>query len=254
MTNQELRITRNVWAIAFLAGTVAWPALAQEDGARRALGIPNLPWYDPQDDQLRRVDVPTTREVDSHRLSDWEPWTWNWSWTSNSRGLSTNIITPLGWIAIAVLLVLIVVCLAWAFGATPWQSSDPAARSFEVGGSEIDRIEQLPFQVRAPVGDLLSEARRCYEEGRFREAIVYLFSYQLVHLDRKQLIQLAKGKTNRQYLRELRGVSGVAALLRRTMLAFEDVFFGHHEIDRACFEACWRDLDEFHQVVATHVS
>ena len=51
--------------------------------------------------------------------------------------------------------------------------------------------------------DLLAEARRHYQAGNYGAAIVYLFSFQLVQLDRRQIIQLAKGKTNRQYLREV---------------------------------------------------
>ena len=44
---------------------------------------------------------------------------------------------------------------------------------------------------------------RLYEKrGNFNQAIIYYYSYQLVTLDRRQVIRLAKGKTNRQYLRE----------------------------------------------------
>jgi hypothetical protein len=31
------------------------------------------------------------------------------------------------------------------------------------------------------------------------------------------------------------------------MVAFEEVFFGHYPLDRAGFERCWEQLDEFHQ-------
>jgi hypothetical protein len=31
------------------------------------------------------------------------------------------------------------------------------------------------------------------------------------------------------------------------MVAFEDVFFGHHPLDRSRFEACWQEVDEFHR-------
>ena len=51
--------------------------------------------------------------------------------------------------------------------------------------------------------DLLAEARRHYQAGNYGAAIVYLFSFQLVQLDQRQIIRLAKGKTNRQYLREV---------------------------------------------------
>ena len=67
----------------------------------------------------------------------------------------------------------------------------------------VDRVEALPFRVPRQATDLLSEARRQYEKGNYNEAIVYLFSHQLVELDRQHLIHLARGKTNRQLVREL---------------------------------------------------
>ncbi|MFO7906997.1 MAG: DUF4129 domain-containing protein, partial [Pirellulaceae bacterium] len=68
-----------------------------------------------------------------------------------------------------------------------------------------------------------------------------------VELDKHHLIQLNKGKTNREYLGELRRRPEFAALLGPTMRAFEDVFFGHHEISRERFQACWDDLDRLHR-------
>ena len=47
---------------------------------------------------------------------------------------------------------------------------------------EAEQIENLPFPVERPKTDLLGEARRNYELGNYGEAIMYLFSYQLVHL------------------------------------------------------------------------
>ena len=93
--------------------------------------------------------------------------------------------------------------------------------------------------------NLLEEARRHYRDGDYGEAIIYLFSYQLVQLDKHQLIRLAKGKTNRQYVRELGPRVELGYLLTTTMQAFEDVFFGNHSIDRVRFESCWLRLEEF---------
>jgi hypothetical protein len=114
---------------------------------------------------------------------------------------------------------------------------------------EADSIQQLPFQVKPPHADLLSEARRYYQLQDYRQAIVYLFSYQLVQLDRHQHIRLAKGKTNRQYLHELCAVPSLRQLLSDTMLVFEDVFFGHYDLDRERFEVCWDRLPTFDQLV-----
>jgi hypothetical protein len=111
---------------------------------------------------------------------------------------------------------------------------------------DVDRVDALPFQLKRPRGDLLAEAQRLYDEGRYAEAMIYLYSYQLVQLDKSQVIRLTRGKTNRQYLREVRRSSKLFELMQRSMVTFEDVFFGDHELDRSGFELCWTQLDEFH--------
>jgi hypothetical protein len=99
------------------------------------------------------------------------------------------------------------------------------------------------------VDDLLAEARRAYEQGNFGEAIIYLFSHQLLQMDRRHLIRLTKGKTNRQYLREIGPRRTLRQLFEQTMVAFEDVFFGAHVLGRDRFEACWSQLNRFDQLV-----
>ena len=34
-------------------------------------------------------------------------------------------------------------------------------------------------------------------------------------------------------------------ILENAMIAFEDVFFGHHTLERERFEACWRQVGAF---------
>ncbi len=63
-------------------------------------------------------------------------------------------------------------------------------------------------------------------------------------------MRLAKGKTNRQYLREAGRERPLASLLERTMVTFEDVFFGRRALDREGFEICWNQLDQFERLVA----
>jgi hypothetical protein len=76
---------------------------------------------------------------------------------------------------------------------------------------------------------------------------VLLYAHQLQQLDRHHLIRLAKGKTNRQYLSELRGQARLREILTGTVRAFEESYFGHYVLSRAQFEACWAHLDEFHR-------
>ena len=116
--------------------------------------------------------------------------------------------------------------------------------------SHDDRMEALPQPARKHVDDLLAEARRCYQEGRYGEAIVYLFSHQLLELDKSQLIRLGRGKTNRQYLTEVAARPPLRELVGQTMVVFEDAFFGNYPIEQQRFESCWVQLDTFRRLVA----
>ena len=81
--------------------------------------------------------------------------------------------------------------------------------------SDAQRMEDLPIGVPPSDHDLLAAARACYEAGDYGKAIIYAYAYQLVELDKRHLVQLSKGKTNRQYLRELRVATGSAGTVAR---------------------------------------
>jgi hypothetical protein len=235
---------------------LALPLQAQEtdpvEAGRSALrDSGRYPWYDSEADDLRDLNAKSQGEEDSEtRKKGWE-WelppaqttstSWNWSFPSFATFIQYLAIVLFGALIIA-----LVVFLLRYFLKEEELGAPGAEIKFENQQAEIDRVEQLPFVVRRPGGDFLSEARALYEQGRYGEAIVYLYSYELVQLDRHQHIHLAKGKTNRQYLREVRNEPVLSGVLQRTMIAFEDVFFGRHDLDRARFEECWQRLDEFH--------
>jgi hypothetical protein len=198
--------------------------------ARHALASRgNVPWYDADKDALRPV-----------RLTGPLPFDLGW------------LFQPLFWLIVAfagVVLALVVWWMVWAFVARQRRAPPPAPLPRPFVATE--GLEALPFLEDRPRDDLLGRARRHYESGNFAEAIVYLFSYELVELDRSSLVRLARGKTNRQYLRETSHLLPLAGLLERTMNAFEGVFFGGQPLDRLAFEACWRELDEFDNLVST---
>jgi hypothetical protein len=221
----------------------------------------NYPWYDPQTDGVRRVEIPKPwnwswfREWLKGLLPDWNmSWLWDWLRGWNWRWLFTMPTTFWEWstrIALVLLVGLLVYLMARAYRR--WQGR-PAASKAHGGTSatqeDADRIEALPFPVRGGRLDLLDQARQHYQQGDYRQAIIYLFSFQLVRLDRQQIIRLSKGKTNRQYLREVGPRRALRRLVEQTMVAFEDVFFGNHSLDRTRFEFCWSRLDEFESLAA----
>jgi hypothetical protein len=250
------RFSLAVAPVVAILFALAFPTHAQEtdpvEAGRNALrDSANYPWYDRETDDLRDLDAKTKEGEDSEtRKKGWE-WevrpsqpsntSWNWQFPP--------LVTIFQYTAMALLAVLIIVLvfLLIRYFLKEEELGTPGAEvKFEDREAEIDRVEQLPFVVRRPGGDFLSEARALYEQGRYGEAIIYLYSYELVQLDRHQHIHLAKGKTNRQYLREVRNEPVLRGILHRTMITFEDVFFGRHNLDRARFEECWQRLDEFH--------
>jgi hypothetical protein len=220
----------------------------------------SFPWYDSETDELKRIDVSLPNDDSAaNRTSTWEgtaqkqtttntggKWNPNWSFGD----IIWQMLTAMAWAILLALLGFLVYLMIRAFLRNESRMADSEdMRTSRDATSDVDRVEQLPFQIKRPQSDLLGEARRQYEAGNYSEAVIYYFSYQLVQLDRHHWIRLMKGKTNRQYLREVRRAPTLHSLLEYTMLAFEDVFFGHHPVSRERFEACWKRLDDFHQNV-----
>lgn len=241
------------WAVAAEpAGGPPEAPRAVESGRRALSRQADFPWYDAPRDDLRRIDVRPPKDL-KNRGSRWQtapppnvrmP---SWLW---------KVLEVLGWTLLVAAVTLLVVALvrAYLLDASGASGEADAAVGEAAKRGDADRVESLPFALKAVQGDLLEEARRCYESGDYGQAIVYLYSYQLVQLDKHQWIRLAKGKTNRQYLRELRLQPGLFRLLEETMVAFEDVFFGRHSLERRRFESCWDGIAQFHQWLEHGVS
>ena len=210
------------------------PAASVEAG-REALddyGSDAYPWYDAETDDVRPVE-----------LSEPADWSWLWDWLPDWGSFGV-VLQWIAWGIVALVLIAVIYLMA---RAQVRKQDKPKQSEWDYGEDENDaaRIEALPFPVRSGRMDLLAEAREQYRQGNFGQAVIYLFSYQLVQLDKHQVIHLTKGKTNRQYLREVGPRPTLRSLLTQTMVSFEDVFFGNHALDRIGFETCWARLDEF---------
>lgn len=204
------------------------------------------PWYDADRDRIKRVSLPPRPEPPE--IAEWEPKPgrpqsdWSGLWQGGDL---------LGWSIVGLIFLFLVVVLVRTIWRGETAVDGGASDSTTPRGTwhDADHVGRLPFPLQRPQTDLLSEVRRCYEAGRYGEAVIFLFSYQLIRLDHNHLIRLAKGKTNRQYLREIGEQRNLAPIVRATMIAYEDVFFGRHALERHRFEACWHRLDEFHRGV-----
>ena len=224
--------------VAAAIWSLASAAVAQEGEEAISLGAEALdswadyPWYDSANDSVRPVRLPARQ-----RVTQPTPPTFrgggggsDWDWV--------------GWTLIGLMVLAIVALAVKFFLDRDKRLSKAAGAGRVVPPASVDRLEELPFELDEPVHDPWAAARASADRGDYNRAIILLYSHQLLELDRAQLIHLAKGKTNRQYLREVRSRPGLAFMLSTTIVAFEDVFFGGHELTRERFEECWRLTQE----------
>lgn len=245
---------------SLVVGSDQWNEVAREAISRNG----DTSWMKAGEARAMELDNTDASEIDlAMRTDGWD------AAPKSNKGLSTSwfewfidIFVGLGslirrgaqLIVLTILLLFIVALFYIAYRTRGDWSPAGLAESSDEDASEAEtneRLERLPVQLKRPPTNLLEEAKRLMDAGRFNEAIVYLFSHELVQLDRFQFVRLSRGKTNRQYLRELRGHSDLAEILGNTILVFEDAFFGNHHISESRFTACWTQLTQFHQLIAS---
>jgi hypothetical protein len=143
------------------------PEEAIESGREALQGRTYYPWYDPESDGVRRVEVappkrPPPPRNPNWKWPEWKGFNWNWSlgdifWTSLQVVFWGIIIALFVWLIVVLTRVFLGRESAGAIGSDESQHIE--------AGLEADRIEHLPFEVRRPQSDLLAEARRLYEAG-----------------------------------------------------------------------------------------
>ncbi|TWT36902.1 hypothetical protein KOR34_18470 [Posidoniimonas corsicana] len=230
------------------AEDLAEPEAAVDAGRDALADHWDLNWYDEQADGFQPVDLPKPRQ----RSGFWD-WLdslfsgWGWSW-----GLG-EVIVFLLWLVAAALLMWLIIALIKAYQQTEQSAALDTAQEHDAR-AHLQRVEALPVTLEEKVDNYLHAARQAYDAGDLSRAIVYLFSHELIELDRAARLRLVKGKTNRQYLRELRGgaepSSRLAEILGRTVRVFEAAFFGAHPPTRDAFESCWQEASEFERLLA----
>jgi hypothetical protein len=215
-------------------------AVAEEDAVeagRAALKRTGwYPWYDAEADDVRCIRVEPPRATPA-----WSGW---------DLFVHGDWFTPLAWIGIITILGIMVFLLVRAYLSRERSTAHGAVDvAQDQLGDQVDRVEELPVRVQRPASDLLNAAREQYLAGNYSEAIIYLYSHLLLQLDRRNLIHLTKGKTNRQYLREVGRWVSLRGLVESAMVSFEDVFFGERQLERERFESVWNQMDQFDALV-----
>ncbi len=229
---------------------------------KEALKAGNYPWYDAEKDATRKVAIPAPM------ADNYSPANRKWSYvpkpvtttvtpaapgTTRSWGWLNSLLSMLGYVLFAAALIAIFFFAGRAFMKREVLGSSATKTKVVESSRQVDQVEKLPMELATKGGNFLDMVRKLMAEGNYSLAIIYLYAHQLVSLDEVQYIRLAKGKTNRQYLRELRSDRPMAHLVEQTILLFEDSFFGKKTIGAEAFNVCWQQLPQFESMLQLHV-
>ena len=203
------------------------------DKVRAALQKRAFPWYDATKDTFRplRPLKDVSKKSTDHQSS-----------CADVSGLAP-VLHALMWTLLAVLIAgLLIVAIRTARNVEliADSSAEPAAATVD-----LETLEALPEPTRG-VRDLLGEAARLASQSSFGSAMTFYYSWQLVQLDQQQLIEVQKGKTNRQYSREVRAAKPeLVGVFGQSMRLFEDAFFGNLPVTSEDFQQVWDQRDRF---------
>lgn len=235
-----MKLTLHVWFALFglfvvLAGN-SLPAVADDqpgDGAKTALRKRAYPWYDAQKDGYKSLRAREPQKPIDDSIGN-----------LGSISLFGSVLQIVMWVVLGVLVAgFLILLIQWLknYVAPPelTKTEDPTAMV------NVERLEALPEKARG-VRDLLGEAGRLASSGAYAQAMTFYYSWQLTQLDRQALLELQRGKTNRQYLNEVKKSSpDLTELFRSSIRLFEDAFFGHLEISKESFESVWSQRFSF---------
>ncbi len=178
------------------------------------------------------------------------PYDWSWlDWfTTDLSDFFTWIFS--GW---KIVLILFFLILIFTIAYIIWQYTDfgarysPTRRKTTKAALEREavKIQDLPFEIEQSLLGLLGQAERHRAAGDYSRAIAYLYSHVLVTLDEARCIRLAKGKTNRMYMRELKDREAIRGFANQLVTVFEFTFFGKHQLDAPTFDSIWNQLATF---------
>lgn len=225
-----------VMLIAAAVGSADAATLAAEpatDSARLSLKKRDYPWYDATRDSLRPLrpskGMDVARSPSSYDLPDF--------------GLGQAIFY-LAWCLLAVLIAGLIFILIRSFMIFEFADENAAPELPEV---TLETLQALPLpETNRGIRDFLAEAERLASQSLYGSAMTYYYSWQLLQLNQQQAIELEKGKTNRQYSKEVQSsMPGLTDLFRQSIQLFEDTFFGKLPVSADDFQRVWEQRQKF---------
>lgn len=213
------------------------PAVTDDSAVRSALERGAYPWYDARTDSAKPVWPPGMEFAEwLERLADRLK-----GWRLPSLGnLSIGDLLIVGIAMLALSIFVVFLIEAWRrYRPTP---RDTMAASASVGSNAP--LEGLPAGIRPTTDDPWTEAADRAARGDYAGAVVCLFAYQLLVLDRMRLIRLSPGKTARQLVRTIED-RDYRDCVDPTRRAFEAVYYGHQVPTPEAFAAVWQHAEAF---------
>ncbi len=216
-----------------------------------ALKDGKFPWYASDSNTAQTVESPNTKSAASANrglvpAKKVQPAATPTSWAGWLQQLFDGL-SYAAYIMLIILVVVIASLLIWGYiRLRPSEMSKTDRQKLEENEAMSDRIQELPFTVSRQLNDNFEDrAQAAADAGNYSEAVMLLFSFILLSLDRKGLIRLRRGTTNRQYLNEIRHQDRLPEFYKQVMVPFEKSFFGGHRIDQETFEKCWNNVESF---------
>lgn len=227
------------------------------------------PWFDAEKNSLTPIEVNPEADDTDNRDSRWlpkpkavskpkntkakapaTPATNNGNTAGTGTGLfgsGLSFMNLLGWLTLGLIVIAGIGAIYYVLSRADLKKVDVGKRKensairANPGEQTIERMQQLPEELRRTDVNLRSEAQRLMQSGEYDQAIILLFAHQLLLLDGYGALRLNRGKTNRRYIRETRAVNPDAAkCLAVTIEFFERSYFGRHKITQSEFATMWR--------------
>ncbi|QEF99413.1 hypothetical protein Mal15_34770 [Stieleria maiorica] len=235
--------------------------------------LDTTPWYDSESKQLVPIELKIRQDDSIHRDSRWLPKPKKVKQTTPSNNSATNPGATtgglfgtsftwsnlFGWALLAVIVMGMVGLTVYAVSRAELRMDNRSSINRQSDSQALpdehtlERIKHLPPELRRTDVNLRSECERLMGEGRFDQAVILLLGHQLLLLDRSGLLRLSRGKTNGRYVRETRSHhEPIATWLRATADAFEQSYFGRHEIPASVFEQLWRQNELLESATQTY--
>ncbi len=250
-----------IWSliVALLLVALAGSDCAADENFDSAFRSSRLPWYDSEaDSKLKPLNPPAQDEsavADRNRIPPAQikkkgqqvvkPKTAPTAPAATNNAMGT-IGTTIIYIVGAVLAIILIALLVYGFLKLESGSSDEADEDSARKKRKIkDHIKHLPFEIEEQEGDFESFADKAYREGDYSKAVIYLFADLLVAMSDSGIVRLQRGKTNRQYLNEIWDHGEIRPYYRKVMTAFEDAFFGKHDIEQNRAQECFAERPAF---------